>query len=136
MNREYDFVNKLGAETFKEFIEQYSNGALSSAKDGVDYREIVDAFAYKENIAKFCVFLINKLSEKSSLDGLGDLTEKEVNMIKNMRGVRSGNRKPAYKSEITPDIVRETVRKCGDKQKAAVELGCSIGTIYNRLREE
>lgn len=79
--------------------------------------------------------LLESLGERAEI--IASLSEKEVKHLKHLRDVASGKIKLRRKDEITKDKVISALEQCnGNKIEAAAKLGCSLNTIYSRLKED
>ncbi len=69
--------------------------------------------------------------EKEVIKNLDDAHAK---LVEQALKVKRGFTKPAYKSRVIPELVKELYAKLGTQQAVADELGISVKTVRNRLR--
>lgn len=125
----------------KELQDRLKNGDTELMKK----IEILDAygFSYSELLciaADFYnqkVYLEKQLEEtQNSLKSQKLGRETQLNgWDKQVQAVRTGKRKPAYRNDITPELVAASYRILGSKQAVADKLGISVKTVRNRLKE-
>lgn len=57
-------------------------------------------------------------------------------LVEQIRKVKEGIVKPAYKKEITPELVYKLYKELGSQQAVADKLGISIKTVRDRLKKK
>lgn len=73
--------------------------------------------------------------ELAELCTFGDI-KIDRGLVEQIKKVKEGIVKPAYKKEITPELVYKLYKELGSQQAVADKLGISIKTVRDRLKKK
>lgn len=115
--------------------EDFKNKIRILDSYGFSYSELLyvaaDFYNQKVELEK----QLEATQQKLKAQKLGKEKAKLNGWEKQAMKVKAGKKKPAYRSDITPELVVSCLKVFGSQKAVADQLGISVKTVRSRLRE-